>query len=344
MSKNIQLTIANPCHEEWDQMTLVEKGRFCGSCQKQVVDFTGMNDAQLVAFFKKKTTGSVCGRFMYDQLDKNILIPRKRTPWVKYFFQFTLPLFLTTIKLNAQKGMVIMKEVETKAVCELGVRGKIKMGDSGATHSAIPVTTINGVITDEAGKGVPYASILIKGTVSGVQADSSGSFSIDIPVLTNAIILEISSVGFESKEILITKEIGKDQAFAIQLIAKSLLPEVVVTGISGTLKGAVGLTSIITTETVYPEKKPSDASLKIYPNPVLSGTSINIMLAKMEEGYYAFHFLNISGQSVTRKEVWIDKEAKVFSMPIQPVAAGTYILNMINKRTGKKFTEKIIIQ
>ena len=69
MRKQIQLNIPNPCHENWDQMTPVDKGRFCGSCQKQVVDFTTMSDEQLILFFKKQILssskdGSVCGRFM----------------------------------------------------------------------------------------------------------------------------------------------------------------------------------------------------------------------------------------------------------------------------------------
>ena len=53
MGKHIQLNIPKPCHENWDQMTPVDKGRFCGFCQKQVVDFTAMNDEQLALFFKK---------------------------------------------------------------------------------------------------------------------------------------------------------------------------------------------------------------------------------------------------------------------------------------------------
>jgi hypothetical protein len=89
-------------------MTLVDKvrpedqvgrGRFCGSCQKEVVDFTAMSDEELALFFKKQIlspskNGSVCGRFMQDQLDRSIDIPKKRIPWVKYFFQFLLPGFL----------------------------------------------------------------------------------------------------------------------------------------------------------------------------------------------------------------------------------------------------------
>src|SRR5512138_1321991 len=91
MSKKFQLQIPTPCHEDWDHMSPAEKGRFCSSCQKQVVDFSNMSDREIAMFFKKPSTGSVCGRFMEDQLNRDIEIPRKRIPWVKYFFQFLLP-------------------------------------------------------------------------------------------------------------------------------------------------------------------------------------------------------------------------------------------------------------
>ncbi len=116
MSKKIQLTIDEPCHENWDGMTPVEKGKFCGACQKQVVDFSNMSDRQVAEFFKKPIQsfskgGSVCGRFMADQLDRPIEIPRKRIPWVKYFFQITLPAFLFSMKVSAQKTKGTVKVV-----------------------------------------------------------------------------------------------------------------------------------------------------------------------------------------------------------------------------------------
>lgn len=104
MGKTIQVTINTPCHENWDAMTPVDKGRYCDSCKKQVVDFTSMSDQQIAQFFRKPSTGSVCGRFMEDQLDRDIELPRKRIPWLKYFFQITLPAFLFSLKATAQQS------------------------------------------------------------------------------------------------------------------------------------------------------------------------------------------------------------------------------------------------
>ncbi|MFL5807883.1 MAG: hypothetical protein ACJ749_00100, partial [Flavisolibacter sp.] len=95
--KKLNLAIPKPCHENWDGMSPSEKGKFCGSCQKTVIDFTSMNDRQLAEFFKKPKTG-VCGRFFNDQLHREIIIPKKRIAWFKYFFQITWPAFVLVLK------------------------------------------------------------------------------------------------------------------------------------------------------------------------------------------------------------------------------------------------------
>src|SRR5689334_9509838 len=106
MAKKIQLDIPTPCHKNWDNMHPSGKGKFCDSCQKQVVDFTRMTDREIALFFKKKSTGSVCGRFMDDQLNRDMDIPKKRIPWFKYFFQFALPAFIISNKAKAQVGKI----------------------------------------------------------------------------------------------------------------------------------------------------------------------------------------------------------------------------------------------
>lgn len=49
-------------------MTPEAKGRFCGMCQKTVVDFTDMAPAEIGHFFNEHDGQKICGRFRNDQL------------------------------------------------------------------------------------------------------------------------------------------------------------------------------------------------------------------------------------------------------------------------------------
>jgi hypothetical protein len=63
------LVIPQPCHVNWQAMSPTEQGRFCQSCQKQVIDFTNMTDAQILALIPKNNH-AVCGRFNTEQLNR----------------------------------------------------------------------------------------------------------------------------------------------------------------------------------------------------------------------------------------------------------------------------------
>jgi hypothetical protein len=65
----MKISINTPCHENWDGMTPNEKGAFCLSCQKNVVDFSKKTITEIKDFFKHvPERESVCGRFEEDQL------------------------------------------------------------------------------------------------------------------------------------------------------------------------------------------------------------------------------------------------------------------------------------
>lgn len=361
MAKQLQLTIPTPCHENWDGMTPSEKGKFCGSCQKQVIDFSNMSDRQVAQFFKKPSTGSVCGRFMSDQLDRAIEIPKKRIPWLKYFFQIALPAFFVS-KAGAQtktmgtiaapipkdtiqkpniKQPIVMGRLP-KPVCIKPVLGDtIKVG-----VFTVKIPEIKGRVVDEFGDPVPFASIQTGLPNYFVQADELGRFTVQISTLSKEKILHVTAAGFESRDAAV---VNMKKETIIQLKANVVLPEVVLNStVCRRIVGMIVAGYTVVTKTTYnavPEKiQPAAGDIHVFPNPVSPGSAINISFKELPEGYYSFQLLNMGGQTIKQEEIWIDAEARILNIDLPKVAAGSYFLILTNKKTGKQYSEKIILQ
>jgi outer membrane protein OmpA-like peptidoglycan-associated protein len=80
-------------------MKLEEKGRWCMSCQKHVIDFTAKSNEEIIDYFKTQGRSEVCGVFNDSQL--NIPLDKKPLPEkIKKLisvrlFGFILTLFVT---------------------------------------------------------------------------------------------------------------------------------------------------------------------------------------------------------------------------------------------------------
>lgn len=78
MKKYYSIAIPKPCHEDWNTMSQREKGKFCSSCSKTVIDFTNMKTNEIQDFIHKNKGNRICGHFKQTQLDSiNIHIPAK---------------------------------------------------------------------------------------------------------------------------------------------------------------------------------------------------------------------------------------------------------------------------
>lgn len=361
MSKAIQLSVSEPCHENWDKMSPVNQGRFCSSCQKQVVDFSVMSDRDLLQFFQKPSTGSVCGRFMNDQLGRKLDAPKKKFPWFSYALQILLPaLFVTKVSAQRTMGKPAARPVPdtiripadpVPLMMGMVVRVPDKKPKTDTVIKNIFMIQeglISGKVTDQKGQPVPYASI-DPGNGKARAADEKGEFLLDATFLKHGQAVRISSVNFETKTIFIDKEKCLRDGLQVQLEARAALPEAILVayynlkrcditmGSVSTLRSTTGKLDFIET----PEKK---SGLQVYPNPVSQGQSLTISFNKPEEGYYTVTFTAINGQTLSLKDIWIDAEARVLTIEPPRIQAGTYILMLVNKRTGKRVSEKVVVQ
>ncbi|WP_353777033.1 energy transducer TonB [Winogradskyella sp. 3972H.M.0a.05] len=76
MNSFYKLSIPNPCHEDWNAMTPKDKGRFCSSCDKVVIDFTKLSDYEIQDFIEANRHKQLCGHFKQSQLQSiNLRIP-----------------------------------------------------------------------------------------------------------------------------------------------------------------------------------------------------------------------------------------------------------------------------
>jgi hypothetical protein len=277
-----------------------------------------------------------------DQLERDFEIPRKRIPWLKYFFQFAIPVFLTGLKSYSQ-GKSMIKENNDSPICTNIISGDIEMKE----RSVVPVIKdeVLGKVVDEKGTGIPYATVIIKGTSNGVACDSAGNFYLRISGKQTPVSLVASSVGYETAELFVNDLSNQSQSIILKPIS-TVNNGVVVVGYGSVRKGYV-TGAMWTIERTYLQKAKDyfvKDSIKVFPNPAKAGNQIKIEWRKSPVGDYVIDLYNLQGQLIKSSFAKIENEANYFTFQIPIITPGSYLLQMTNKKSGKKHTEKIIIQ
>ena len=357
MAKRLQLQIPEPCHEDWNKMTPVDKGRFCDSCQKSVIDFTGMSDTQLVAFFKKPSTGSLCGRFNNDQLERNIAFPKKRIPWFKYMLQICLPVFIANTKAISQ-GEPQLKLSEPTETC---MKPDTNANSIMVGQLAPPTikNRLQGKVVDEEGKAIPYASVFIKDSKKGVNCDAQGYFSIKVNPKDKFVILVTSGIGYETSEksfsnngtsfneiILRNESKELDEVVVRSYPVVGRLTKYATTGSVTTMMGAPLSVIRINRDSVFTTIKNflfNDA-FKVYPNPAKSGSAIRIEIKNTEAEELQIELLNLLGQMISSSIINSYEKSSIITYQLPNIIGGSYFIRITNRKSGKNQTEKIIVQ
>jgi hypothetical protein len=190
MRKSLTLSIPEPCHENWDNMTPVHKGRHCAACSKTVYDFTNKTSEDIVKAYLNNQ--NLCGRFKGNQLNKELVYSRKETNSFRTLLASGIFSFLTFgIYDSFSQNKQTLEQ--TDMLQQPTVKGK-------PATSILNTKMISGTITDENGLPLPGVNIIIKGTSIGTQTDFDGNYKITVEKGQQ---VSYSFLGYITKDIVI---------------------------------------------------------------------------------------------------------------------------------------------
>lgn len=97
------------CDQRWEDMAPAGNDRFCLSCQKPVVDFTGWERDALVAWFRERP--DTCGMFRAEQVDPSLIAMKEVDLGVrKGIFAALAALTLTTAQAQGERSSPALME------------------------------------------------------------------------------------------------------------------------------------------------------------------------------------------------------------------------------------------
>ncbi|MGX7666383.1 carboxypeptidase-like regulatory domain-containing protein [Flavobacterium pedocola] len=197
MKRSYNISVPEPCHENWQAMTPVEKGRFCTSCQKNVIDFTLASDTEIIKALK--TDKHLCGRFQKTQLDRDLFERKEKSSiWIA---ASTAVLSFLSIGNNVATAQEKPKteQTDTKVISK-----KLDLENDNQEKE------ISGIIKDSSGIPLPGISIIVKNSFKGTQTDFDGKYKINAKEGDN---LEFSFIGMKTQSIIV----GKSNSYCLTM-------------------------------------------------------------------------------------------------------------------------------
>lgn len=190
----MKISIPNPCSENWNQMTPSEKGRFCTSCQTQVINFTEMPVEEIKQFLEQET-GATCGRFSRHQIEA-FNAAYQELPSPSNLKRWTMAAVLAGV--SALPTFAQDSPISVPAPL-LNTSVSYYHNEVQTTEIRTPSDTIEltGQIIDaETDEAIFGATIIVKGTKIGSSTDLDGKFRLIVPKSKETMTLEVHYLGY----------------------------------------------------------------------------------------------------------------------------------------------------
>ncbi|MBC7914479.1 MAG: carboxypeptidase-like regulatory domain-containing protein [Pyrinomonadaceae bacterium] len=186
-------------------------GKFCDSCQKNVIDFSTMSDNDIIKTIHTKK-GEICGRLDKQQINRALISAHHHNSRpIPYKIIASLFLLNSLDTVEAKEYVPIEKVLNISTLKQNNFITKfIRPKTDTATR------TVCGIVKDAKDQQpLIGVSVNIKGTSLQSTANIRGKFNLNIPAKLpkKGIVLQVSRLGYRSQEIIITKKelrLGKD--------------------------------------------------------------------------------------------------------------------------------------
>jgi hypothetical protein len=208
-------------------MDATERGAFCHSCQKEVIDFSAMTDREVIEYLEKHKAG--CGRFREDQLNTKLVIPKVENGIFRWraLFLGLLPILAFKAARASSNNPIKVEECLPK------------FSDQKDTNAKPLIDTIHirGKVLDERGEGFISANVCYTDSSGnnigiGVSTDYDGNFSLNVirseSTTNSSHKLKIYYVGYKSQTISITNDHEQNYVVSLKESENRLTGDVVI--------------------------------------------------------------------------------------------------------------------
>ncbi len=171
------LKIQNPCTENWDQMTQVEKGRHCAKCDKVVTDFTEMSASEIQQFLVQNQRA--CVRMHQSQLSYEPSLVRPVVAPRRLNYQPLAALLIAGLTLSACQNQVTADPKHpTEIVSNSGDTSD--QTKQSTQKSAADRMSIRGRVLDDKGKPIDSARVTLISIeqIATTWSDANGNFEL----------------------------------------------------------------------------------------------------------------------------------------------------------------------
>lgn len=309
---NYLIRIPEPCHEDWNTMQPDSTGRYCSSCSKSVIDFSGKTDTEIRDILMQHKSQKVCGHFKSSQVNRplNLRIDLK-----------ALPSNMSLTRRFTVAVLVVFGSLLFSCTDHLGNKiGEIEVEDREYIMGAIPAPyaepdtviptppVVKALCEEELLKG---DTIIIEDTLEAPV----------YPVFEHPTDVTMGAVWYEPEEVIDS---------VLQIMTEDIHAESPIDSLDPGMSKE--------TETISQNALPL---FRVYPNP--SASVFNISYENTGRSDISLHIFDMQGSLVkpvaSIKEQYEGKY--VIPVDLNGLPDGIYLVNMI--KDGKRSSEQLIL-